>query len=71
MGDTLDEAADQSRQRLSNVASISLQVRDLMPELSKAESTAQFARQLFERYVGELFVGDYAMHYGCRWPRAG
>ena len=29
MGDTLDEAADQSRQLLSNVASISVQVRDL------------------------------------------
>ena len=29
MGDTRDEAADQSRQLLSNVASISVQVRDL------------------------------------------
>ncbi len=59
-GDTLDEAADQSRQLLSYVSAVSVQVRDLMPELSKAETTAQFARQLFERYVGELFVGDYA-----------
>ena len=70
MGDTLDEAADQSRQLLSNVASISVQVRDLMPELSKAESTAQFARQLFERYVGELFVGDYAELHNADHPLA-
>ncbi|WP_244244134.1 Wadjet anti-phage system protein JetA family protein [Marilutibacter alkalisoli] len=59
-GDMLDEAALQARQLLSNVAAISVQVRDLMPELSRAESTASFARQLFERYVGKLFVGDYA-----------
>jgi hypothetical protein len=59
-GDTLDEAADQARQLLSYVAAISVQVRDLMPQLSRAETTAQFARELFERYVGELFVGDYA-----------
>lgn len=70
MGDTLDEAADQSRQLLSNVASISVQVRDLMPELSKAESTAQFARKLFERYVGELFVGDYAELHNADHPLA-
>lgn len=58
--DTLDEAADQSRQLLSHVSAIGVQVRDLMPELTRAESTAQFARTLFERYVRELFVGDYA-----------
>ncbi|MEQ1511598.1 MAG: Wadjet anti-phage system protein JetA family protein [Lysobacteraceae bacterium] len=70
MGDTLDEAADQSRQLLSHVAAISVQVRDLMPELSKAESTAQFARRLFERYVGELFVGDYAELHNADHPLA-
>ncbi|GAA5074107.1 Wadjet anti-phage system protein JetA family protein [Lysobacter panacisoli] len=58
--DTLDEAADQARQLLSHVSAIGVQIRDLMPELSRAESTAQFARTLFERYVRELFVGDYA-----------
>jgi hypothetical protein len=39
---------------------MSLTVRDLMPELSRAETTAQFARQWFERYVGQFFIGDYA-----------
>ncbi|HSX63342.1 MAG TPA: Wadjet anti-phage system protein JetA family protein, partial [Pseudoxanthomonas sp.] len=68
--DTLDEAADQARQLLSHVAAISVQVRDLMPQLSKAESTAQFARQLFERYVGELFVGDYAELHNADHPLA-
>jgi len=69
-GDMLDEAASQARQLLSNVSAISVQVRDLMPELSKAESTAQFARQLFERYVGELFVGDYADLHNADHPLA-
>lgn len=69
-GDTLDEAADQARQLLSHVSAISVQVRDLMPELSRAESTAQFARQLFERYVGELFVGDYAELHRADHPLA-
>lgn len=68
--DTLDEAADQARQLLSHVSSLGVQVRDLMPELSKAESTAQFARQLFERYVGELFVGDYADLHNADHPLA-
>lgn len=69
-GDTLDEAADQSRQLLSHVSAISVQVRDLMPELSKAETTAQFARKLFERYVGEIFVGDYADLHNADHPLA-
>lgn len=64
-GDALDEAADQARRLLSALAAMSLQVRDLMPELSRAESTAQFARQLFESYVSQLFIGDYAeLHRG-------
>jgi hypothetical protein len=64
-GDALDEAADQARRLLSALSAMSLQVRDLMPELGKAESTAQFARQLFESYVSQLFIGDYAqLHRG-------
>jgi hypothetical protein len=69
-GDSLDEAADQSRQLLSQVAAISVQVRDLIPELSKAETTAIFARKLFERYVGELFLGDYAELHNADHPLA-
>lgn len=59
-GDALDEAADQARRLLVSLSSMSLTVRDLMPELSRAETTAQFARQWFERYVGQFFIGDYA-----------
>lgn len=69
-GDSLDEAADQARHLLSSVSAISVQVRDLMPELSRTESTAQFARQLFERYVGQLFVGDYAELHKADHPLA-
>lgn len=68
--DTLDEAAQQARQLLSSVSAIGVQVRDLMPELSKAESTAQFVRNLFQRYVGELFVGDYAELHNADHPLA-
>lgn len=68
--DTLDEAADQARQLLAHVSALGVQVRDLMPELGKAESTAQFARHLFERYVGELFVGDYADLHNADHPLA-
>ena len=69
-GDTLDEAADQARRLLASLASMSLQVRDLMPELSRSETTAQFARQWFERYVGRLFIGDYADLHKADHPLA-
>ncbi len=69
-GETLDEAADQARRLLVSLSSMSLQVRDLMPELSRAETTAQFARQWFERYVGQLFIGDYAELHRADHPLA-
>lgn len=69
-GDALDEAADQARRLLVSLASMSLQVRDLMPELSRAETTAQFARQWFERYVGQFFIGDYAELHRADHPLA-
>ncbi|WP_238154093.1 Wadjet anti-phage system protein JetA family protein [Xanthomonas campestris] len=68
--DALDEAADQARKLLVSLSSMSLQVRDLMPELSKAETTAQFARQWFERYVGQFFIGDYADLHRADHPLA-
>ncbi|MBV2210226.1 MAG: hypothetical protein KUL77_11775 [Thermomonas sp.] len=69
-GDALDEAADQARRLLVSLASMSLRVRDLMPELSRAETTAQFARQWFERYVTHFFVGDYANLHQADHPLA-
>src|SRR5690606_33855756 len=57
-GDTLDEAADQARQLHSHVPARGVQTRDRMTELSQAESAAELARQLFERHVVELCVGD-------------
>lgn len=69
-GDGLDEAADQARRLLVSLAAMSLQVRDLMPELSKAETTAQFARQWFERYVSQFFIGDYAQLHRADHPLA-
>jgi hypothetical protein len=69
-GEALDEAADQARRLLVLLSSMSLQVRDLMPELSKAETTAQFARQWFERYVGQFFIGDYAELHRTDHPLA-
>ena len=69
-GDALDEAADQARRLLVSLASMSLTVRDLMPQLTRAETTAQFARQWFERYVGEFFIGDYADLHRADHPLA-
>lgn len=69
-GDALDEAADQARRLLVSLSSMSLQVRDLMPQLTRAETTAQFARQWFERYVGEFFIGDYAELHRADHPLA-
>lgn len=69
-GDALDEAAEQARRLLVSLSSMSLKVRDLMPELSRAESTAQFARQWFERYVSSFFVGDYADLHNADHPLA-
>src|SRR5690606_39640190 len=69
-GDALDEAADQARRLLVSLSSMSLTVRDLMPQLTRAETTAQFARQWFERYVGEFFIGDYADLHRAEHPLA-
>lgn len=69
-GDALDEAADQARRLLVSLSSMSLKVRDLMPELTQAETTAQFARQWFERYVSSFFVGDYADLHKADHPLA-
>ncbi len=69
-GDALDEAADQARRLLVSLSSMSLKVRDLMPELTLAESTAQFARAWFERYVENFFVGDYADLHRADHPLA-
>ena len=69
-GDTLDEAALLARRLLVSLSSMSLQVRDLMPELSRSETTAQFARQWFERYIGKFFIGDYAELHKTEHPLA-
>ncbi|KLI97920.1 Wadjet anti-phage system protein JetA family protein [Luteimonas sp. FCS-9] len=69
-GDALDEAADQARRLLVSLSAMSLQVRDLMPELSRAETTAQFARQWFEQYVSRFFIGDYAGLHRADHPLA-
>lgn len=69
-GDMLDEAADQARRLLVTLSAMSLQVRDLMPELGKAQTTAQFARQWFERYVAQFFIGDYADLHKADHPLA-
>lgn len=69
-GDALDEAADQARRLLASLSSMSFKVRDLMPELSRSETTAQFARQWFERYVSGFFIGDYADLHKAEHPLA-
>ena len=64
------EWLDQARRLLSSLAAMSLQVRDLMPELVRSETTAQFARQWFERYVAQFFIRDYADLHRADHPLA-
>ena len=68
--EALDEAAEQARRLLASLASMRLQVRDLMPELVRAETTEQFARQWFERYVAQFFIRDYADLHRADHPLA-
>lgn len=58
-GDSLQEAAEQTRNLLEHVRSTGTNVRDLMETLTPELTTAQYARTFFTSYVEEIFIGDY------------
>lgn len=58
-GDSLQEAADQSRALLEHVRNTGTSVRDLMDTLTPELTTAQYAKTFFTSYIEEIFIGDY------------
>ncbi|MCV2219881.1 Wadjet anti-phage system protein JetA family protein [Thauera sp. Sel9] len=58
-GDSLMEAADQTRSLLEHVRNTGTSVRDLMDAMGADISTAQYVRRFFGDYIEEVFVGDY------------
>ncbi|MDH0720240.1 MULTISPECIES: Wadjet anti-phage system protein JetA family protein [Acinetobacter] len=58
-GDSLQEAADQSRALLEHVRNTGTSVRDLMETLTPDLTTADYAKTFFTSYIEEIFIGDY------------
>lgn len=58
-GDSLLEAADQSRALLEHIRNTGTSVRDLMETLTPDLTTAEYARTFFTSYIEEIFIGDY------------
>lgn len=58
-GDTLIEAADQSRNLLEHVRNTGTNVRDIMASISRENSTAIYVQRFFNDYVERVFIGDY------------
>ena len=58
-GDSLREAADQSRNLIEHIRNTGANVRDLMESLDPNQPTASYVRSFFSDYVEQVFIGDY------------
>lgn len=58
-GDTLKEAAEQTRHLLEHVRNTGTNIRDIMESLSRETSTADYVRRFFDDYIEQVFIGDY------------
>jgi hypothetical protein len=58
-GESLQEAADQSRRLLEHIRITSTIIRDLMEAIKVEISTAQYVYRFFNEYVEQVFIGDY------------
>lgn len=58
-GDSLREAADQSRNLIEHIRNTGANVRDLMASLDPNQPTASYVRSFFSDYVEQVFIGDY------------
>lgn len=58
-GDSLAEAAEQSRNLLEHVRNTSTNIRDLMESLHQDITTAQYVQRFFSDYIESVFIGDY------------
>lgn len=58
-GDTLQEAASQTRSLLEHVRNTGTSVRELMLSMDPTISTATYVRTYFDRFIQRVFIGDY------------
>lgn len=58
-GDLFHEAAEQCRNLLNYIRTTGTNVRDLMASIATQETTADYARQFFQGYVVNMFIGNY------------
>lgn len=58
-GDTLAEAAEQTRNLLEHVRNTGTNIRDLMDSLGVEITTAQYVHRFFNDYIERVFIGDY------------
>jgi len=58
-GDSLREAAEQSRNLIQHIQNTSMNVRELIDSLNPLVSTSQYVRSFFQDYIQQYFIGDY------------
>lgn len=58
-GDTLSETAEQARNLLEHVRNTGTNIRDIMEDLSRETTTAEYVRRFFTDYIEQVFIGDY------------
>jgi len=69
-GADLDEAASQARQLVGAMGSMGVRVRELMRGLTADVTTAQALRRIFDEYIAEIYMADYAQLAGADHPLA-
>lgn len=58
-GDSLREAAEQSRNLIQHIQNTSMNVRELIDSLNPTIPTSQYVRSFFQDYIEQYFIGDY------------
>jgi hypothetical protein len=69
-GADLDEAATQARQLVGAMASMGVRLRELMRGLTADVTTAQALRRIFDVYIADIYMADYAQLTGADHPLA-
>lgn len=69
-GADLDEAAAQARQLVGAMSSMGVRVRELMRGLTADVTTAQALRRIFDDYIADIYMADYAQLAGADHPLA-
>lgn len=69
-GAELDEAALQARQLVGAMGAMGLRVRELMRGLTAQVTTAHALRRIFDDYIADIYMADYAQLAGADHPLA-